>query len=106
MTTEAKAERFKALKLCLELRKEVEKANGLTTVKAAYRRVEKLVSAFNAVALGRDVDYVRETFLRLTFSGLFQTCVDRALKAIEEGNFFYGDAVVKCAQKILKARWL
>ena len=86
MTAEAKAERIESLKLCLEIQKEVEKASGVTAVKAAYREVEELVNTFKVVALarGRDLDYVKETFLRLTFSGLLRTCVDRALKPIEE----------------------
>ena len=76
----------------------------MTAVKAAYHEVEKLVDTFKVVALarGRDVDYVKETFLRLTFSGLLQTCVDRALKAVEDGDFHNGDPVVDCARQLLK----
>ncbi len=34
--------------------------------------------------------------------GLLQTCVDRALKAVEDGDFHNGDPVVDCARQILK----
>ena len=106
LTVEAKAERVMALKLCLELQKEVEEASGLTALRAAYRGVERLMIAFNDAARGRETKYWKETFLRLAFSGLFQTCVDRALKTVEKANFPYCDDVVKIAQRFLNERLL
>ena len=106
LTVEAKAERVMALRLCVELRKEVEEASGLTALRAAYRGVEKLMIAFNDAARGRETKYRKETFLWLAFSGLFPTCVDRALKTVEEANFPYCDDVVKIARRLLHERLL
>ena len=84
MSEEAKAERIQALKLYLKHKKAIEDAGGIKGLKTALRNVEDVLYTSDAAARGRSPSHVRENFLRLKFSGLLQTCIDYALKVIEE----------------------
>ena len=84
MSMEARAERIQALKLYLERQKAIEDAEGFVALKNALSDAEDVLLASDAAARGRSPSHVRENFLRLKFSGLLQTCIDYALKIIEE----------------------
>ena len=68
MSKEAKINRIVALKLCLKKQKEVECAEGLTTVRATYHGTALVLKdlAMNS----KDKAVQMEMFLCLTFSGL------------------------------------
>ncbi len=105
MSVEARAERIKALKLCLEHKRAIKEARGIEALKAAYLGVEDVLRAFDAAAHGRLPSHVRENFLRLKFSGLLQTCIDHALKVVEERRPHLW-VIVNYAQDVLKAEML
>ncbi len=105
MSAEAKAERIKALKLCLEHQKAIEEARGIEALKTAYLNVEDVLRTFDVAARGRSPSHVRENFLRLKFSGLLQTCMDHALKVVEERRPPHW-VIVNYAQDVLKAEML
>ena len=105
MSAEAKAERIQALKLCLEHQKAIKEARGIEALKTAFLDVEDVLHTFDMAARGCLPSHVRENFLRLMFSGLFQTCIYHALKVIEERHPCDW-VIVNYVQDILKAEML
>ena len=105
MSEEAKAERIQALKLYLKHKKAIEDAGGLKGLKTALGNAEDVLYTSDAAARGRSPSHVRENFLRLKFSGLLQTCIDKALKFVEERHPHYWVAV-NHVQDVLTAEML
>ena len=86
MAMEARAERSSTLKLYFERQKAIEDAEGDRALKDALYDAKEMLLASDAAARGRSPSHVRENYLRLKFSGLLQTCIDTALKFVEEGH--------------------
>ena len=105
MSMEARAERIQALKLYLERQKAIEDAEGFVALKNALSDAEDVLLASDAAARGRSPSHVRENFLRLKFSGLLQTCIDKALKFVEERHPHYW-VVVNNVRDVLTAEML